>query len=58
MHTPYDTIDKIDTELLEKLCLVLTDALEEHDSNFFKWFRTIISSERVVIDYKYSIENK
>ncbi len=36
MHTPNDTIDKIDTQLLEKLCLVLTDALEEHDSNFFK----------------------
>ncbi len=36
MHTPNDTIDKIDTQLLEKLCLVLTDALKDHDSNFFK----------------------
>jgi len=36
MHTPNDTIDKIETKLLEKLCLVLTDALEEHDSNYFK----------------------
>ena len=36
MHTPNDTIDKINTELLEKLCLVITDALGEHDSNFFK----------------------
>lgn len=36
MLTPNDTIDKIDTHLLEKLCLVLTDALKDHDSNFFK----------------------
>ncbi len=36
MHTPNDTIDKVDTRLLEKLCLVLTDTLKEHDSNFFK----------------------
>ena len=36
MHTPNDTIDKIDTKILEKLCLVLTDALKEHDSNYFK----------------------
>ncbi|MFX1376436.1 MAG: M28 family metallopeptidase [Promethearchaeota archaeon] len=32
MHTPHDTLDKIDTKLLEKLCLVLTDALKKHDS--------------------------
>ncbi|MFX1464019.1 MAG: M28 family peptidase [Promethearchaeota archaeon] len=36
MHTPNDTVDKIDTKILEILCLVLTDALKEHDSNFFK----------------------
>jgi len=36
MHTPNDTIDKIDTKILEKLCLVLTDALKEHDLSFFK----------------------
>jgi hypothetical protein len=36
MHTPNDTIDKIDTKVLEKLCLVLTDALKEHDVTFFK----------------------
>jgi Zn-dependent M28 family amino/carboxypeptidase len=36
MHTPNDTIDKVDTNLLEKLCLVLTDTLKEHDSKFFK----------------------
>ena len=35
MHTPQDTLDKIDTKILEKLCLVLTDALKEHDSNYF-----------------------
>ncbi len=33
MHTPDDTIDKIDTKILEKLCLVLTDSLKEHDAN-------------------------
>jgi len=36
MHTLNDTIDKVDTNLLEKLCLVLTDTLKEHDSNFIK----------------------
>jgi hypothetical protein len=36
MHTPNDTIDKIDTKILKKLCLVLTDTLKEHDSNFFE----------------------
>ncbi len=36
MHTPNDTIDKVDTKILEKLCLVLTDALKEHDSNYIK----------------------
>ncbi|MFX1329848.1 MAG: M28 family peptidase [Promethearchaeota archaeon] len=36
MHTPHDTVDKIDTKILEKLCLILTDALKEHDYNFFK----------------------
>ncbi len=36
MHTPNDTIDKVDTKILKKLCLVLTDALKEHDSNFVK----------------------
>ena len=35
MHTPQDTLDKIDIKILEKLCLVLTDALKEHDSKFF-----------------------
>ena len=35
MHTPRDTLEKIDTKILEKLCLVLTDALKEHDSNYF-----------------------
>jgi hypothetical protein len=34
MHTPNDTIDKINTVILKKLCLVLTDTLREHDSNF------------------------
>ncbi|MFX1501069.1 MAG: M28 family peptidase [Promethearchaeota archaeon] len=32
IHTPYDTIDKIDTKILTNLCLVLTDALKQHDS--------------------------
>ncbi|MCK4379882.1 MAG: M28 family peptidase [Candidatus Lokiarchaeota archaeon] len=36
MHTPNDTIDKVNTAILKKLCLVLTDALKEHDSNFIK----------------------
>lgn len=36
MHTPNDTIDKINTPILKRLCLVLTDALQEHDSIFFK----------------------
>ncbi len=36
MHTPNDTIDKVNTEILKKLCLILTDALNEHDSNFIK----------------------
>jgi len=36
MHTSNDTIDKIDTKILKKLCLVLTDTLKEHDSRFFK----------------------
>ena len=36
MHTPNDTIDKINSEILKKLCLVLTDSLKRHDSNFFK----------------------
>ena len=36
MHTPNDTIDKVDTKILEKMCLVLTDTLKEHDSNFIK----------------------
>ena len=35
MHTPRDTLEKIDTKILEKLCLVLTDALKEHDSKYF-----------------------
>ena len=34
MHTSNDTIDKADTNLLKKVCLVLTDALKEYDSNF------------------------
>ncbi len=33
MHTPNDTIDKIDVKILEKLCLVLTDSLKEHDAH-------------------------
>ncbi|MHA2130044.1 MAG: M28 family peptidase, partial [Promethearchaeota archaeon] len=36
MHTPNDTIDRVNTSVLMKLCLALTDALKEHDSNFFK----------------------
>ncbi|MFX1346378.1 MAG: M28 family peptidase [Promethearchaeota archaeon] len=35
MHTTKDTLDKIDTTILEKLCLVLTDAIKEHDSKYF-----------------------
>ena len=35
MHTTNDTKDKIDIDILKKLCLVLTDALKQHDSNFF-----------------------
>jgi len=35
MHTNRDTLDKIDTKILEKLCLVLTDAINEHDSKYF-----------------------
>jgi Zn-dependent M28 family amino/carboxypeptidase len=35
MHTTRDTLDKIDTKILEKLCLVLTDAIKQHDSNYF-----------------------
>ncbi|MFW9772697.1 MAG: M28 family peptidase [Candidatus Thorarchaeota archaeon] len=35
MHTPQDTLDKIDVKVLEKLCLVLSDTLKEHDSRFF-----------------------
>ena len=34
MHTPNDTIDKADTNLLKKVCLVLTDALKDYDSNY------------------------
>jgi len=36
MHTPNDTLDKIDTVTLKNLCLVLTDSLKKHDSTFFK----------------------
>ncbi|MFX1317244.1 MAG: M28 family peptidase [Promethearchaeota archaeon] len=36
MHTPNDTIDKIDTKVLKNLCLVLIDTLKEHDSNFIE----------------------
>ena len=36
MHTPNDTIDKINTEILMKLCLVLTDSLKEHDTSYNK----------------------
>lgn len=35
MHTLNDTVDKIDTAILKKLCLVLTDSLKKHDSTFF-----------------------
>jgi hypothetical protein len=35
MHTRRDTREKVDIKILEKLCFVLTDALKEHDSNFF-----------------------
>ncbi|MFX1552128.1 MAG: M28 family peptidase, partial [Promethearchaeota archaeon] len=36
MHTPNDTIDKVNTVILKKLCLVLTDTLKEHDSNIIQ----------------------
>ncbi|UCC19191.1 MAG: M28 family peptidase [Promethearchaeota archaeon] len=36
MHTSNDTIDKVNPPILKRLCLVLTDALKKHDSNFFK----------------------
>jgi hypothetical protein len=36
MHTPNDTIDKVNTVILKKLCLVLTDTLKKHDSEFIK----------------------
>jgi hypothetical protein len=36
MHSSNDTIDKVNTTMLKRLCLVLTDTLKEHDSNFFK----------------------
>ncbi|MHA1915650.1 MAG: M28 family peptidase [Promethearchaeota archaeon] len=36
MHTKHDTLDKVNTDVLSKLCLVLIDSLKEHDSNFFK----------------------
>ena len=36
MHTPNDTLDKINTVILKKLCLVLTDSLKKHDSTFFE----------------------
>jgi hypothetical protein len=36
MHTPNDTLDKIDTVILKNLCLVLTESLKKHDSTFFK----------------------
>ncbi|MFX1379448.1 MAG: M28 family peptidase [Promethearchaeota archaeon] len=35
MHTPNDTLDKVNTVILKKLCLVLTDTLKEHDSNLY-----------------------
>ncbi|MFW9989578.1 MAG: M28 family metallopeptidase [Candidatus Odinarchaeota archaeon] len=35
MHTPNDTIDKVDIDILKKLCLVLTDVLKEHDSHYY-----------------------
>lgn len=36
MHSPNDTLDKIDTGVLKKLCLVLTDSLKKHDATFFQ----------------------
>ena len=39
MHTINDTIDKIDTEILKKLCLALTDTLKEHDTNLLRWLK-------------------
>ncbi len=36
MHTKHDTVDKVNTDVLTKLCWVLTDSLKEHDSKFFK----------------------
>ncbi|MFX0076059.1 MAG: M28 family peptidase [Candidatus Hermodarchaeota archaeon] len=36
MHTTKDTLEKIDTSILKKLCLVLTDSLKKHDSTFFQ----------------------
>ena len=36
MHTPNDSLDKINTEILKNLCLVLTDSLKKHDSTFFE----------------------
>jgi len=36
MHTPNDTLEKVDTKVLESLCLVLIDSLKKHDSTFFK----------------------
>ena len=36
MHSPNDTLDKIDTGILKKLCLVLTDSLKKHDATFFE----------------------
>ncbi|MFX1568018.1 MAG: M28 family peptidase [Promethearchaeota archaeon] len=36
MHSSNDTIDKVNTTILKRLCLVLTDALKEHDIKFFK----------------------
>jgi len=35
MHTEHDTVDKVNTDVLTKLCWVLTDSLKEHDSKFF-----------------------
>ena len=36
MHSSNDTIDKVNTTILKRLCLVLTDVLKENDSNLFK----------------------
>jgi hypothetical protein len=36
MHTKEDTIDKVNTDVLTKICLILTDSLKEHDSHYFK----------------------